>query len=415
MRLGEVLRGWLDSYWQFFEHLHFKEVRLSALRFRTTFYAGILSTIMLVLLTITGVLLMYWYVPSEGGAWESLRAMEERSRFGSMVRSLHNIAAQIMLVTVVMHLVSLALRRAHERRKMANWLVGILLFWLTIALSYTGYLLPFDQLAYWAITVGANMAASAPYGGETMRHLLLGSADISTTTLLRFYVHHCITLPLIIGGLLALHLYRIRRDRGLSIVEAEGESQVWVRSRPAVMQWELWLCLCVSLALIAFSFGYTIPLGPKADPEVTPNPMKAPWYLVGLQELLHFHNPFVVSYLIPSAFTLLLGSFPFLPDSLKKPTLVDLSRRWWSVLMATMALIALVSMTWAYHVNATLILSTLAFMAMLAASRRAGGRMTRMLGRIPVLLFVLLYLLLSYLSLVLVAVYLRGPNWSLLL
>ncbi len=408
------MRDWPGHWWSFFEHLHAPRVRLASLRFRATLFAGLLSTALFAILTVTGVLLMYVYVPSEGGAWESVQLLEERVRYGRMLRALHNWTAQAMVVTAVLHLVSLTWRRAYERGKAANWCVGVVLLLLTVALSYTGYLLPWDQLAFWAITVGANMAGSAPVIGGAVKHALLGGETITSATLLRFYVHHCITLPLVMVTLLGVHLYRIRRDGGLSLSAAAEAccGGATTRARGAVLRWECWIAALVTLLAVLLSFQVSIPLGPQADPLVTPNPMKAPWYLVGLQELLHFHPAFFVTYIVPGAFFAFLVSLPLLPRRFGQATLATMPRSWAAVLFASLLALSLASTPlWAWHTDLTVLLACAVAAGVLLLAR---GPMRTSLGRLGLPLFLVGWALLAYAGLTLVAVYLRGPNWSLL-
>ncbi len=403
------------AWWSFFEHLHAPRVRLATLRFRATLFGGLLSCALFAVLTVSGVLLMYVYVPSESGAWESIQALEQRIRYGQMLRALHNWTGQAMVVTAVLHLLSLAWRGAFERKKVANWWIGVLLFFLTLALSYTGYLLPWDQLAYWAVTVGGNMAGSAPGFGDAARRALLGGDAISSNTLLRFYVHHCITLPLIFAALLSVHLYRIRKDGGLRLSPAllASAGDLVTKARGAILRWEVLVTVLVTLLAVLLSFWQPIPLGPKAEPEVTPNPMKAPWYLVGLQELLHFHPAFLVSYVVPGGFFAFLLSLPLLPARFKRARIGELS---WPGLLALAGLLLATGLAstplLAWHLDLTVLLANaLALLLLLLARGPARG----WLGRVGLPVFLLSWLLLAYGGLILVAMLLRGPGWSLLL
>jgi len=408
------MRDWPGHWWSFFEHLHAPRVRLASLRFRATLFGGLLSTSLFVILTVTGVLLMYVYVPSEDGAWASIQVLEERVRYGRMLRALHNWTAQAMVVTVVLHLFSLAWRGAFERGKAANWWIGVLLFFLTVALSYTGYLLPWDQLAFWAITVGANMAASAPVIGDVVKHILLGSEAITGTTLLRFYVHHCITLPLIFAALLGVHLYRIRKDGGLTLSPgAQARAgPAKTKARGAILRWELWLTLLVTLLAVLLAYAAPIPLGPEADPLITPNPMKAPWYLVGLQELLHFHPAFFVTYGVTGAFVAFLLAMPLLPRGFAKTTVAGLSRRGALGLYALLLTVSLASTPlWAWHWDLALILCCALAAGVLGLGR---GPLKASVGRLPLAVYLLGWIFVSYAGVTSVAVWLRGPNWGLL-
>ncbi|MFH1468489.1 MAG: cytochrome b N-terminal domain-containing protein [Pseudomonadota bacterium] len=408
------MRAWLSQGWAFFEHLHAPRVRTASLRFRATLFGGLLSTILLAILIVTGLLLMYVYVPSEEGAWQSMRVLEERVRFGGMLRALHNWAAQAMLITATLHLVSLTARGAFIRKKALNWWIGVALFLLTVALSYTGYLLPWDQLAYWAVTVGAHMAGSAPLVGAAARHALLGADEIGGTTLLRFYTHHCVTLPLLFGLLIGVHLYRIRRDGGLSLSPAAEarEAGATTTSRGAILRWELWIAALITLLGVLLAAWWPIPLGPEADPSLTPNPMKAPWYLVGLQELLHFHPAFAVTYLVPAAGFGALLVLPLLPERIQGASLASLPRWGAAVLHAGFTTLALVSTPLvAWHTDLTVILACGLGALALALAR---GPLRATLGRLGLPLFLLGWTLTAYLGLVAVALWLRGPGWSLL-
>lgn len=408
------MRDWLPQAWAFFEHLHAPRVRTASLRFSATLFGGLLSTILFAILVVTGLLLMYVYVPSEEGAWRSMRVLEERVCFGGSLRALHNWAAQAMLITATLHLASLTARQAFTRKKALNWWIGVALFLLTVALSYTGYLLPWDQLAYWAVTVGAHMAGSAPGVGAAARHALLGADEIGAPTLLRFYTHHCVTLPLVFGLLIGVHLYRIRRDGGLSLspaAEARGAG-LTTGARGAILRWELWIAALVTLLGVLLAAWRPIPLGPEADPSLTPNPMKAPWYLVGLQELLHFHPAFAVTYLVPLAWFGALLALPLMPGRFQQARLADLSRGATLALYVGFGALALCSTALvAWHTDLTIILAAGGGALVLSFAR---GPLRATLGRSGLPLFLLLWSLAAYLGLVAVAIWLRGPGWSLL-
>ncbi len=409
-RPRHLLTQVLDSYWAFYAHLHPREVRAEALRFRTTFHAGAISLILFLFLVVSGILLMYFFIPHEESAWSSIRALEERSRVGALLRTSHNVAGQLMLVSVGVHLASLVLRRAHERRKLANWIIGVVLFLLTVALSYTGYLLPFDQLAYWATTVGSHMAGSAPTLGRYVQEIVFGGETVTNVTLLRFYVHHCVTFPVVFVLLLWIHLYRIRKDKGLRLREPLREPDIWIRTRPDMLRWELWIAALVTVTVLFLSLIHQVPLGPEADPSVTPNPMKAPWYLIGLQELLHFHHPFVASYVVPFATLAFLAAIPLLPDTLRTSPVSELSRRGAAMLSGIFIGSVLVALLLSYVPNVTLLITSVAFLGLANTIRRRSW-LGRRLGNISFTTLILLYLAVTYGALSLVALLWRGPGW----
>jgi quinol-cytochrome oxidoreductase complex cytochrome b subunit len=202
-----------------------------------------------------------------------------------------------------------------------NWIVGIVLLVLTLLLSFTGYLLPWDQLAFWAITVGTNIASAAPLVGDWIRYLLLGGNEINQNALIRFYVLHVFFLPAFVLLLFSYHMWRVRKDGGLAVVEQDvleekqeesgpvksktysllgltkgssvhvrntqvNEDLRTVSSVPHLVR-RFWLVtLLTVVAVIALSFLFRAPLEAPANPSVTPNPAKAPWYFLWLQEIV---------------------------------------------------------------------------------------------------------------------------------
>jgi quinol-cytochrome oxidoreductase complex cytochrome b subunit len=161
-------------------------------------------------------MLMFYYVPSPDRAFADLQALETNVRFGMLMRNLHRWMAHGMVISVFLHMMRVFYTGAYKAPREFNWVVGVILLVLTIALSFTGYLLPWDQLAIWAITVGMNMAGTAPLLGDDARLVLLGGLEVSDPALIRFYTLHVIGLPLLAAIFMAVHFWRIRRDGGLA-------------------------------------------------------------------------------------------------------------------------------------------------------------------------------------------------------
>ena len=191
-------------------------VRPSDYRFTTTMCLGGLSAFLFGVLTVTGVYLMVYFRPSVPEAYHDIETLMYAVPAGAFMRNLHRWSAHAMVVTVLLHMVRVFLRGAYRPPREFNWVVGVGLLVLTLGLSYTGYLLPWDQLAFWAVSVGTRMAAAVPVLGEVFRRLLLGSDEVGGSALLRFYVLHCIALPLAAVGLMAVHFWRVRKDGGLA-------------------------------------------------------------------------------------------------------------------------------------------------------------------------------------------------------
>lgn len=196
-------------------HIHPIKVREEAIRFTYTFYLGMISFFLFVILTISGILLMLYYQPAIPNAYENMKDLEYVVSFGMLLRNMHRWAAHLMVISVFLHMLRVFYNGAYKPPREFNWVVGVFLFILTLLLSYTGYLLPYDQLAFWAVTVGANIINYVPILGGKLRLLILGGNHIGEFTLVRFYVLHCILLPLIMIGFIALHFWRIRKDGGL--------------------------------------------------------------------------------------------------------------------------------------------------------------------------------------------------------
>jgi quinol-cytochrome oxidoreductase complex cytochrome b subunit len=325
-----------------FLHVHPARVSRHSLRPSTTLGLGLISAILFGVLTATGLALMLYYVPHPPEAYRSMKDLQFVVTFGVILRNMHRWAAHAMVFVVLLHLCRVFWTGSYKAPREFNWVVGVGLLLLTLALSFTGYLLPWDQLAFWAITVGTNIAAYAPLVGDRLRFLLLGGHVIGPMTLLRFYVLHCVFLPLAAVALISFHVWRVRKD-GLSgapreaapVEEAAGvfpastktyglmaltrRPTVSVEARdpndevfawPHLLYREALLALGVIIALHVASLLVMAPLEEMADPTRTPNPAKAPWYFLGLQELVHY-SAFVGGVLIPTLLVVALIALPY--------------------------------------------------------------------------------------------------------
>jgi quinol-cytochrome oxidoreductase complex cytochrome b subunit len=200
----------------FFFHIHSAKVHERTLKPGTTLGLGLFSLFTFVILCITGVLLMFYYVPAPEQAYQRMLDLRGVVVFGTFLRSLHRWSAHAMVALVILHMMRVFLTGAHKAPREFNWVVGIVLLLLTLFLSFTGYLLPWDQLAYWAIMVGTSIAGYAPVVGEQMRFFLLGDDSVGREALLRFYVLHVVVLPAVLSALIGVHFWRIRKDGGLA-------------------------------------------------------------------------------------------------------------------------------------------------------------------------------------------------------
>src|SRR5262245_48579572 len=303
------------------------KVTRQSLAWNYSFWLGTISAVLFLILIVTGIPLMFLYVPSVERAYLSVKDLEYTVSFGWFLRGLHRISAHLMVAVVFLHMVRVFLTGAYKngtavnQNRPLNWIIGVVLLLATLLLSFTGYLLPWDQLAFWAITVGTNIASAAPVVGEATRFILLGGNIIEQGTLIRFYVLHCFFLPLLVILLFSYHMWRIRKDGGLASVdklslEQKREKVKPIRSKTYSMHGitsgstvhvETSLIdedrhtvqsspnLTRRLALVAMmtivlasvlTIVFHAPLEEAANPAVTPNPAKAPWYFLWLQELV---------------------------------------------------------------------------------------------------------------------------------
>ncbi len=199
-----------------FLHLHPTRIHKTHVKITHTYCLGGLSFFLFLGLTVTGVLLMFYYVPSIERAYTDIAALETNVRYGSLMRNMHRWMAHGMVLTVLLHMMRVFYTGAYKPPREFNWVVGVILLILTLLLSFTGYLLPWDQLALWAITVGTNMVGSAPILGDSVVFVMRGGFEVGPNALLRFYTLHVIGLPLVAAIFMAVHFWRIRRDGGMA-------------------------------------------------------------------------------------------------------------------------------------------------------------------------------------------------------
>jgi len=348
------------TFHNLFLHIHSVRIHLRSLSPSLTLGLGLISTASFVILCVTGVLLMVYYKPSTALAYDSVKDLHYVVFSGRFIRNIHRWSAHVMVAAVFLHMARVFFTGSYKKPREFNWLVGLGLLVMTLALSFTGYLLPYDQLAYWATTIGANIANSpreltdalgiTPWfnPGGFQRRLLLGANFVGEDSLIRFYILHVFILPLALTTLLGVHFWRIRKDGGLArepdpmggLAEWGGEMKkvfeplatktyglmALVKGKRAtvnrgpentVMSWPhlFWAELAVFMLTIAFTlilaYHFDAPLKELANPAVPENPAKAPWYFLGLQELVSY-SAFMGGIVIPTIVLLGLALIPFL-------------------------------------------------------------------------------------------------------
>jgi cytochrome b-561 len=289
-------------------------MRVTSLAWTPSLWLGTASWVLFVGLLVTGIPLMVFYIPSVSDAYPSVKDIEHVVSFGWWLRGAHRMAAHLMVIAVTVHAGRVFLTGsyrndgAREQHREWNWAIGIALLVGTILLSFTGYLLPWDQLAYWAVTTSMNIAGSVPLIGRAVTALLLGGTEVGQAALMRFYVLHIVVLPLVVSVLFGYHMWRVRKDGGLAcrpggsatsglqfrnagLLKDESAptpigTRLVVDALPAVVRRIAVVGLATWLAVTVLAMIVPSPLEEAANPLLTPNPAKAPWYFLWLQEIV---------------------------------------------------------------------------------------------------------------------------------
>ena len=336
------------SFTNFFLHIHPVKVHKNSLRPMYTFGLGLISFFLFVILIVSGILLMFYYVPATSQAYDRMLDLRGSVAFGTLLRNMHRWGAHGMVAIVFLHLCRVFLTGSYKKPREFNWVVGVILFLLTLFMSFTGYLLPWDQLAFWAITVGTAIAGYAPVVGKDIQFLLMGGTSVGQEALLRFYVLHVAVLPAVLTLMIAIHFWRIRKDGGLSRPD-DADPVISLEAMPVakasvlepkktygfqglvrgpltkvgeipdntVFSWpnlflaELFTFVVTLSAILVVSLLFNAPLEEPVNALHPPNPAKAPWYFLGLQEMVSY-SAFWGGIGVPTIFVLLLLGAPYL-------------------------------------------------------------------------------------------------------
>jgi len=298
--------------------LHFRPrtVPRETLKFTFTWGLGGMALVLVLLLAATGVLLKFVYQPSPAGAYASLVALGQSVRFGPFIRSMHHWSANILIIVVFLHMLRVFFSGAFRPPRRINWVIGLVLFLLVLAANFTGYLLPWDQLAYWAITISTGMLAYIPGAGQWLQEMVMGGPEIGAATLQAFFALHTAVLPLCLIIFLPYHFWRVRKAGGLIIPRPCGHdpdpSPLRVPASPDLLLRETVAALVLVAAVMVTSLLFDAPLSTQANPGLSPNPTKAPWYFMGIQELLLHIHPLFAAFVIPITAVAVLFGLPFI-------------------------------------------------------------------------------------------------------
>jgi cytochrome b6 len=252
-------------------------------RHRVWYYFGGMTLFLFGIQVVTGILLLLYYRPSAEEAYESVQFLMAEVQFGWLIRSLHAWSANLMILALFVHMFSVLLLKAYRRPREMTWFSGVALFGLALAFGFTGYLLPWNELAYFATKVGTEITGAVPVVGHFALRLLRGGDDVTGATLTRFYGIHVAVLPAIVTVLLGMHLYLVQKH-GMSLPPSVERAGGPPRTMPFVPDFLLrdivgWLsALAVLAALAAF---FPAELGKKADPfGAAPIGIKPEWYFM---------------------------------------------------------------------------------------------------------------------------------------
>jgi quinol-cytochrome oxidoreductase complex cytochrome b subunit len=292
-------------------HLHPKMVREQALRFSRTFGLGGMAALLIVLQLITGILLRFYYIPSPADAYDSILLLHDQVLFGRFVRNIHYWSGVFLLAIAFLHFLRVFFTGAFHGSRRINWWFGLGLLLLIVLANFTGYLLPWDQLAYWAITVSTNIIGYFPLVGDALRMAIIGGRELNASTLQNFFTFHTAVMPFLMVVIVLYHFWRVRKSGGIMLPE-NAEPGEMVPVMPNLVFREFATGLVLIAVLFACSAVFDAPLLEKANPAYSMNPTKAPWYFAGVQELLmHFH-PFFAAFIIPMAVMAFLVYLPFI-------------------------------------------------------------------------------------------------------
>lgn len=317
---------------------------------------GSLSLFLFVSQTITGILLLVYYRPTPEAAHESIRYITAEAKFGWLYRQVHAWGASVMILAVVLHMIRTYFCGAYKKPRELTWFTGVLIFIVTITFGFTGYLLPWNQIAFWATTVGTESANKVPVVGEWLRYFLRGGEAVTGETLSRFFVVHVIILPWVLTGLIAVHLF-LMRATNLATLERVGEEkkiapEYGVPFFPVHVAKEGVVLVLLLAFLVTLSVVWPWEIGEPADPLVTPPHIKPEWYFLPSYQLLkYFEGPYgafmgIIACSLPF---LLLLLWPFLDRGKERHP----KKRPWAVGIGLVALLGAIFLGWLGHISET--------------------------------------------------------------
>jgi quinol-cytochrome oxidoreductase complex cytochrome b subunit len=311
-------------------HLRPVKVPARAIRFTHTFGLGGSSLVLITLLALTGLLLTLVYQPASDVAYDSVVAIERDVAFGTLVRGMHHWSANLLMLVMLAHAARVFLTGGYHGPRQFNWMVGCALALLVLASAFTGYLLPWDQRAYWAVTISTGMLSYVPVIGDALRAVARGGADIGPNTLPMFYTVHTSIAPALLVFVLAFHFWRVRKAGGVVVPPprpGEGPGDEKVLFLPHLLVREAMLALVIAAAIVVLATALATPLGDRANAGMSPNPAKAPWYFMGIQELLVHVHPVAAVVVVPGLAMIAVLLLPYFTSNEEREGTWFLSER----------------------------------------------------------------------------------------
>lgn len=310
----------------FYLHLHPPTIPARQARFRYTLGAGGLSVFLSFVLAVSGVLLMFYYIPTPDQAGESIQRITYLVSFGSWIRNLHYWSAQLLVLTALIHLFRVVCTGAYSPPRRVNYLVGMFLFALLLLLDFSGYLLRWDEGVRWALVAGTNLLKTIPVMGPSLYVLVMGGNQPNSSSLIRLYSWHVFGLSLAAIFFVGWHIFRLRRDGGIAVAPKSLRQDQERISRGELAQREGFAILLATTVLTLMSLFIPAPIAPPMSAtSLSAAEARAPWFFLWVQELLRYGPPFIMGVLIPMAVFALFALIPYIFPSISPNELGT----WW--------------------------------------------------------------------------------------
>ncbi len=307
----------------FIFHFRPRHIPAGALCFTLTWGLGGMAALMIMQQLLTGLLLNIFYQPLPVQAYQSVEHIQNTIFMGRLVRNMHHWIGHALIIVVFLHLLRVFLSGAIYPPRRTNWFVGLGLAVLVLLANFSGYLLPWDQLSYWAVTIATSMLSYIPLIGIPLQEMLLGGEEVGAATLQLFYFIHTGIVPASLFLLLIYHFWFIRKAGGVYLPNKETTPEMdkrkFVPVAPNLLVRELAFAAIVTCVLLLYSMLVDAPLGAMANPHVTPEAVKAPWYFMGAQELLLHVHPLVAVFFLPLGIGSFLVLLPFIKTKEEQP------------------------------------------------------------------------------------------------